>query len=208
MTSGISRIRFPEDEKKIPWLASLLEGYSIIDRGIAAALKKERKRGNVKLACMRGCSSCCRTHRDIPVYGPELAGIFWYCREKLQPEVKKAIQGRLARHGPEAPCPFLYADACSIHPLRPSACRQFNVFNSPCAPGEDPFFTRRQDVLTPVRDYARRAFALLLPFYGMNDPAFRTDDIIEEVINTRALNLQDYDWRALAESLKDLDNAS
>ncbi|MBS1114086.1 MAG: hypothetical protein H6Q92_1849, partial [Nitrospirae bacterium] len=37
-------------------------------------------------------------------------------------------------------------------------CRQFNVFGSPCAEGEDPYYTRREDVLLPIKQYTDRAF--------------------------------------------------
>lgn len=35
-----------------------------------------------------------------------------------------------------------------------------------CAPGEDAFHTRRQNVLTPIRSYKDMALEITVPFYG------------------------------------------
>lgn len=59
------RFSFPEDEKIYDWLSPLLNAYYIVYKGIAEAIKREKKR---KVACRKGCSSCCRTHKTIPVY--------------------------------------------------------------------------------------------------------------------------------------------
>jgi Fe-S-cluster containining protein len=66
---------------------------------------------------------------------------------------RDVLRDRLAHSAAGGACPFLIDKACSIHPVRPIGCRQFNVFTAPCAPGEDPYYTRRDDVLVPVADY-------------------------------------------------------
>ncbi len=193
------RIRFPE-EAKFSWLPMLLDAYAVFDEGVSVAVaREEARRKTAKLACREGCGSCCTTHKDIPVYPLELAGIYWYASEKLPPEEKTALAKRLLKnHGWEAPCPFLIEkNSCSIHPMRPAACRQFNVFGRPCAEGEDPFYTRRHDVLTPIREYAGRAFYIMLPFYGITGRQARLKAVQNNLLHTQAVNLRTYNWSNL-----------
>jgi Fe-S-cluster containining protein len=191
------RVKFPE-EKKFPWLSVLLDACAVIDKGVASAIKKEKKRG-MRLACKRGCSNCCRTHTDIPLYPLEATGIYWYCTEKIKDgHVREILKKQLKEHVNGPPCPFLIEDACSIHPVRPVACRQFNVFGAPCAPGEDPFFTRRDEVLTPIKEFTDRAFYIMLPFYGITAEEDRRLAIKNQFLHTQAINLQEYGWQKLA----------
>ncbi|GAB4388461.1 MAG: YkgJ family cysteine cluster protein [Thermodesulfovibrionales bacterium] len=189
------RARFPE-ESRLKWLPPLLDAYALIDKGIEIAVGREEARRKDGLACRRGCSSCCRTHSDIPVYPHELMGIYWFVTEKMPAPERLEVKARLEGHEGRPPCPFLVGGACSIHVVRPAACRQFNVFGTPCAEGEDPFFTRRKDVLTPIQDYADRAFAAVLTLYR---PDVRAGDLEEarKIIHTEARNLQAHDWREL-----------
>jgi Fe-S-cluster containining protein len=89
-------------------------------------------------------------------------------------------------------------DACAIHPFRPLACRHLNVFGARCGPDEDAFHTRRGDVLIPPREITDRAFAVMLPFYGITDRK-----AIEHAVRTRMLDslariLQHCPWSELA----------
>ena len=197
-----ARASFAE-EKKFLWLPLLLNAYWITDKGVQSRLKKEKKRGR-KLACKKGCSNCCRAHTDIPVYPIELAGIYWYMAEKIDALARRQILENLATRkekgsgGP--PCPFLVDGACAIHVIRPMACRHFNVLDTPCAPGEDPFFARREDVAPPSGEYTHNAFAATLPFYGIGPD---TDEILAvgRLRNTQAVNLIEYNWTRLVEIL-------
>jgi hypothetical protein len=74
------RQSFSDDENVYPWLSMLLDAYFIVDKGIAQAIASEQQKDRV-VACSMGCSSCCRTHKDIPVYPLELVGISWYVTE-------------------------------------------------------------------------------------------------------------------------------
>jgi Fe-S-cluster containining protein len=195
-TNSLSRrVHFPEDEKRIPWLSRLLDAYAIADTGIAIALRDEDKKRKKKLACGKGCGNCCEHQKDLPLYPHELVGIYWYVAEKLAAPVRDALKGRLAAHTADAPCPFLIDGSCSIHPLRPIGCRQFNVFTTPCAPGEDPYYTRRDDVLVPLVDYTDRAFAAVVPFYNMKTEGDTSKDI--RLIRSQIMNLQTFDWKKL-----------
>ncbi len=193
--SGLTRrISFPEDEKNIPWLPLLLEAYAITDTGVRVAIRNEEKQRKVRLACGKGCGNCCVHQRDIPLYPHELVGIYWFVSEKLDPAVRDMLKDRLSAHGKDSPCPFVIDGSCVIHPLRPIGCRQFNVFTTPCAPEEDPYFTRRDDVLTPIGEYTDRAFAAVLPFYNMKREG---DPAAIRLIRSQIMNLQAFDWNKL-----------
>ncbi len=194
--SGLSRrLHFPEDEKRLPWLPLLLDSYAIADTGVTVAVRNEEKRRKVKLACGKGCGHCCVHQRDIPLYPHELVGIYWYVSEKLTPSARDLLKNRLIAHTTDSPCPFLADGSCSIHPLRPIGCRQFNVFATPCAPGEDPYFTRRGDVLMPTADYTDRAFAAVLPVYNMKKEGDTAAAV--KLLRSQIMNLRAFDWKKL-----------
>jgi Fe-S-cluster containining protein len=187
-----ARVEFPEDERKFDWLPMLLDAYAIVDTGVSIAVKEFEAEHNVKLACRKGCDSCCRT--DVPLYPLELVGIYWYAAEKITGEARKTLKERLLFHAKAKPCPFLSEGACSIHPIRPVSCRQFNVFVNPCSAGEDPYFTRREDVLTPKREYTNEAFKVMLPFYKVNEAR---QEHIDRIIHEEIINLKKVDWKKL-----------
>jgi Fe-S-cluster containining protein len=194
----LARLEFPEDEKRQPWLSALLEAYAVMDEGVSIAIAGGENRSGKRLACRKGCDSCCRTQTDIPVYPLELVGLYWFCNEKIEGPEREVLRERLEGHCSGMPCPFLIDGACSIHPMRPLACRQFNVLGSQCAEGEDPFFTRREDVLDPVEEFTHRAFFIMLPFYGVTDEAMRRHVIKNGLIHAQAANLKSFDWKRLA----------
>lgn len=199
--SGLSRrLHFPQDEKRLPWLPMLLDAYAIADTGINVAIRDEENRRKVRLACGKGCGSCCVHQRDIPLYPHELVGIYWYVTEKLSPAARDVLKRQLAAHTPYSPCPFLIEGTCSIHPLRPLGCRQFNVFTTPCAQGEDPYHTRREDVLTPIQDYTDRVFAAVLPFYDLKKESDTGKAV--RLIRSQIMNLQTFDWNRLVAIIK------
>lgn len=199
---GLSRrLHFPEDEKRLPWLPLLLDAFAIIDTGVAIAIRDAGKKQRKKIACSRGCDVCCR-QKDIPVYPHELVGIYWFASEKLEPSIRDVVKKQLAEHAPGSPCPFLIEHACAIHPLRPVSCRQFNVFTAPCAPGEDPYYSRREDVLVPLSDYTDRSFANLRALYrlkGEQDSAR-----VVRLIRSQISNLQEYDWAKLVTVIEEV----
>lgn len=198
------RVRFPEDEARFSWLPTLLDAYEIIDKGVAVSIEDEKKKRRVKLACRKGCGNCCQTHRDIPVYPHEIVGIYWFAVEKTAGPVREVLKRQLSDHSDGHACPFLVDGSCSIHPLRPAACRQFNVFDRPCAGGEDPYYSRREDVLTPIRGYTNKAFSVILPFYGIADGSDESL-AVSNIIHTRAVNLQTYSWKKLAGIMDEFD---
>jgi Fe-S-cluster containining protein len=207
-TDGSYRLRFPEDEQRHSWLPMLLDAYAIIDCGITLAIKREERRRNVTLACRKGCDHCCHTHKDIPLFPLEMVGIYWFGIEKPGPPVREILMVQLLKYERGACCPFLIQGACAIHPVRPVSCRQFNVFNRPCGKGEDPYYTRREDVLTPPREYTERAFSVMLPFYGITGREDRLRAIRENVIHSQVSNLKSCDWKGLGKRMESFDTGA
>jgi Fe-S-cluster containining protein len=199
------RLSFPEDEKKRPWLPLILEAFAIIDRGISGAIQEHEKKFKTRPACSKGCGPCCRTHKDIPLYPLEMVAIYWHAIEKLEQPLRGMVKKQLLEHKKGEACPFLLEGACSIHPFRPIACRQFNVFGAPCAEGEDPYYTRRKDVLTPLEKYTHQAIMVMLPFYGITDEAAKTRAVKNGFIHTQVRVLQSCDWTELARRMDDFD---
>jgi Fe-S-cluster containining protein len=193
------RISFPESEEAHPWLTMLLDAYQIFDEGIAKAIKRDEKKGRV-LACKKGCSACCYTQTTIPVYPLELVGMAWYATEKVKNKTRKKLVEHLKNY---KSCPFLIDDVCSIYPLRPAACRHFNVFDRVCERGEDAYYTRREDVLTPIDEYKDRAFNVMLPFYGATNRAKRRQVLKSGAIHTKATPILDCNWSTLPDKMKE-----
>lgn len=194
------RLHYPQDEKRIAWLSLLLDAYAIADTGVAVAIRDEEKKRKRKLACGKGCGNCCAHQKDLPLYPHELVGIYWYVIEKTVPPARDILKDRLANHVFGSACPFLIDDSCSIHPVRPVGCRQFNVFTTPCRPGEDPYYTRRDDVLVPLTDYTDRSFEAVLGFYP--DLRHAEPERAMTKVRSQIMNLQSYDWKKLASLLE------
>jgi len=191
------RCVYPEAEAAQPWLKALLDAYRTIDQGVHEAVRREERQGR-RLACGRGCAACCRSHKDIPIYPLELMGLYWYCIEQLSGARGARVRDQLANAEGLDACPFLVDEACSVHPLRPMACRQFNVFDRVCAEGEDAYHSRRRDVMTPIRRFSDAAFDQLLPFYGVKSKPERRAAIRSGRVHALARSLRGVDWSRLA----------
>jgi len=199
-----ARLSFSADESRHAWLGMLLEAYHIIDKGVAEGIRREELQGRT-LACCKGCAACCRSHKTIPVYPLELAGMTWYATEKLKEPLRSGLRNQLENHRELDSCPFLVGDVCSVHPLRPVACRQFYVFGRVCMEGEDAFYTRRNDVLTPFGKYTDAAFDVMLPFYGVEKKAERKKAIKEGAMHQVARIMNSLNWASLAEKMDAFD---
>ncbi|SCZ62056.1 YkgJ family cysteine cluster protein [Thiohalomonas denitrificans] len=202
--SGPERLRFPEAEERHEWLPYLLEAYYATDQGVHEAIRREQRQGRT-LACGKGCGNCCETHTTIPVYPLELIGLYWYATEQLGGETRERLRDSLRTFEKGAPCPFLLDGGCAVHPMRPMACRHFNVFGQSCAKGEDAYHTRRKDVLTPIRRYQDEAFFHLLPFHGVKSKAERRRAIKKGTVHALAKVLQELDWDRLADRMDAFD---
>lgn len=196
------RCRFPESEARLTWLALLLDAYSVVDQGVDKEIEKASTTAGRSLACHKGCANCCRVHAAIPVYPLEMAGIAWFCTEEVAGDEREVLIRQLECFEEGQPCPFLVRDVCVIHPLRPMACRQFNVFDTPCAENEDPFYNRRDDVLTPSEAFKNKALWVTLPFYGLVDEQDKDIAIKENHIHRQVRVLQQCNWRELAKKMR------
>jgi Fe-S-cluster containining protein len=131
---------------------------------VALALRREAQ-GGARLSCGKGCGVCCC--QLVPLAAPEAFFLFEYV-QSLPPGRRHTIAARFAtireamkkaglverlerleatlEHRALAqdywrlqmPCPFLEENSCSIHPLRPCSCREYNV-TSPAALCANPF---------------------------------------------------------------------
>ncbi len=188
--------------KQHAWLGMLAEAYRIADEGVVEVTRQAEEHGH-SVACRKGCAACCRAHTEIPVFQPEVMGITWYVVEKLQGPVRERLHQQLVAHTPEATaCPFLIDDACSVHPVRPLACRQFNVLDRVCEEGEDAWYTRRDDVLMPLDEYKHAALGELLPFHGITDPGSQQVAVLSGRAYELARALREYDWSQLAQKME------
>ena len=207
ITATSARIQFPTDEARQPWLKLLLDMQQLADHAVSEGIQRETRKGK-SLACARGCASCCRTHTDIPVYPLELMGIAWYAAEKLEAPIRAQVQAQLQQHATRDACPFLVDETCAIHPLRPMACRHFNVFGHQCAPGEDAFHTRREAVLTPVKALKDKALRVMLRYHGIKSETERRRQVETGEIHRLAQSLRDLRWETLAARMDAFDKIS
>ena len=199
------RLSFPEDEKRQGWLPMLLDAYCSADTGVAEGIRRQERKGRV-LACRRGCSACCRTHRTIPVYPLELVGLSWYVTEKLADPVREKLKVSLRVYKAGDACPFLLEDVCAVHAMRPLACRHFNVFDKACDEGEDAFYTRRRDVMTPLKRYMDEALDCMLPFHGVTRKSERRQAIQTGAMHSVARVMADLEWNSLADKMEAYDS--
>lgn len=201
------RLKFREDEKRFPWLKTLLNAYSIIDKGVSAAISREHKQGR-ELACAKGCSNCCATHQDIPVYPLELMGMSWFVVEQVKSPLRQRLKHQLENANTLNSCPFLLEGACSIHPMRPAACRQFNVLDTACATGEDAYHTRKHDVMKPIQRFMDDAFDSMLPFYGIKKKAERQKAIKQGALHSLAKAMRECNWESMPARMDAFDKAA
>ncbi len=200
----IKRPSYPDDEKLHSWLPVLLEAYHIVDKGITGAIASEEKKGR-KLACRKQCTSCCRTQEGLPVYPLELVGMSWFSVEKISGAVRETLREQLVSFDTKGQCPFLIKGECVVYSMRPLGCRQFNVFGSPCAEDEDPYYSRRDDVLNPVKKHVDQAFYIMLPFYGISNESERKRVIENGEIHEMVKAMNECNWKSLAEKMDEFD---
>jgi hypothetical protein len=191
LPSPLARLRFAEAEARLPWLGPLLEAYARVDASVREALEAAGR----PAACAPGCAACCS--HPVMATACEVAGLAWYAAEMTDPARRPELAAALGRGG--AACPFLLdRGRCAAYALRPAACRRYVVLSRACAPGEDPTAGRPADVLAPDRSALREAHRLMLPYFGVLDPAEQDRALAQGLLLRRASPLQAMDWRRLA----------
>lgn len=156
-------------------LANLVPPMQQLCNGIVElAIKREIASGSA-ISCKKGCGVCCC--QLVPLSAPEAFFLYGYIKslpterrtiiESRFNEIRKAMDSagiieRLLKiedtkeHKVLAwdyfklamPCPFLEDSSCSIHPIRPFACREYNV-TSPAELCVDPFNNKIQRIKIP-----------------------------------------------------------
>ncbi len=195
------RLHYQKDEEKNDWLQMLFDSYFIADKGIYEGIKQQTT-NNKQLACAKGCSNCCKTHISIPIYPLEIIGLYWYCVEKIKDDNKQTLINQLRDFSKGKVCPFLINDICSIHEMRPLACRHFIVFDKVCDVGEDAYYTRRDDVLTPIKKNQEDALAALLPFHNVKQKSKQRKAMKDGLIHNLAQDMQEIEWKKLADRME------
>jgi Fe-S-cluster containining protein len=166
---------------------------AVDERLIGMAVASEARQGR-QVSCRKGCGACC--HQAVPL-SPAEAWMIADVVASLPAERRKetlerfdAARNRLAEAGfgerslhraeesevlklgldyfrLQIPCPFLVDEACSIHPNRPSACREFLV-SSPAENCSDP---ASQDIRSiPMAAILTEALSKVSALVMENDP--------------------------------------
>lgn len=145
-------LALPPRPMRLPELALGFLGISskLTDRSV----EREEREGRT-LSCRKGCGACCRQVVPLsppeawlvsdlvgglqPVRRAEVRAAFAAAAETLDKAgVKAALGARMERVEQMTaaamdyfrlgiPCPFLRDEACAIHPMRPSICREYMV---------------------------------------------------------------------------------
>jgi Fe-S-cluster containining protein len=203
------RKRYPEDEKRYPWLSILLNTYHLIDIEYLKYINEDQKKRNKRIACKKGCYTCCIKH-SVPISQPEIQGISWYVIEKLKGLLRVRVKEQLKMFNEIEHCPFLVNKVCAIYPVRPIACRVFFVYTRPCLPDEDLLSSRLSDILPPNREISKKSALVLFPLFEITE----LDEQIEAFENGLLLELSrpmhEIDWSAMSEGIAifDLRNRS
>lgn len=188
-----------------PWLDLLRKAYSHIDRSVTLAVAAQSARLGGRLACGPHCAACCR--QPIPASAPELAGALWHLETICDAHTRSAVR-RTMQAPATLQCPFLVDDACAVYPLRFMACRQFAVFFTACAPGEDVWRTRNHHLLVPEPVNKLRAFALLARLLGSPQTEPSDDDAVRALIIRSTRPVQAWDLSKPSAYLRWMDEAS
>lgn len=186
-----------EDEEKYDWLPMLLDAYKIADDGTAKCLKASGKGS----PCSKGCYACC-LNPSVPINPIEIAGISWYCAEKITGQLRKKLKQKLLKHNDDSlECLFLIEGSCSIYPLRPLACRQFYVFGEKCKPFEDILKTRPQDILRFDRKYAKKVAMKILPFFEIFKDSDKIKAFDDGFIMAVSIEMHRLDWKEIYKNM-------
>ncbi len=181
-------------------LTIILDAYQISDSLTQAHLAQVGP-----VMCKKGCSNCCK-NPTVPFTEPELIGILWYAIEKLKSPLRERVKQRLYAHQTSLECPFLVDDECSVYEMRPLICRQFYIKNKTCAPHEDIFTDRPDDIVAPIQSIAEASLLRLLDFWPRASSEDKQALLESGVIDDLTVNMHEYDWVELAKTMDAFDH--
>jgi Fe-S-cluster containining protein len=134
---------------------------SLDDSLISAAVAQQLTPEGRTVSCKAGCGACCRQMVPLSIFEAEALGDWIRTLpEPQQQELERRFQNALRKFAASGlidrmvneewlartesardlaikylyervPCPFLVDESCSIHPIRPLACREYLVSSSP-----------------------------------------------------------------------------
>lgn len=197
MPPGRHRIRLVGAEAEPSWLGAVLDAYAVVDADVERVVAL-RVRGGESLACVAGCFQCCI--QPVPLTKYEIMAIGWYLAHGAVPGALDAVAAARHRRGGSWACPMLQDGGCVAYPVRPIACRRFNVLGRPCLVGEITEATRPGDMLAPGEGALRRAMALLLPLAGVAPKDMRRA-LDERLLHNEAVLIQGVDWEAVVQGV-------
>lgn len=187
-------------EQQYNWLTPMLDAYAIHEDGLAKELARETEKRGQSVACGRGCAACC-DNASVPITPFEMRVVSWYVSEELPEAVQDRLKPRLLRDNTRADCPFLLDRECSIHPVRPLACRGMVVFRKACEPHEHVVETRPEDIFIQSRDLSRKVGLRVLDSTSWPNNTSKRDAFERGVIPQIAKQIHELDWSVIARSI-------
>lgn len=142
-------------------LTQLLPIIQNFENAIVGRVSEEAERAGSPISCRAGCGACCRQLVPLNIFEAEaltdwmhtlseeqqavLAARFHHTLTALRDAgvIDKILNSEhVIEEGPTTqlaidyfhagvPCPFLQDESCSIHPIRPLACREYLVVSPP-----------------------------------------------------------------------------
>ena len=161
-------------------LTQLLPVIQNLENAIIGRIGEEATQAGTPISCRAGCGACCRQMVPLSYFEAEaladwfntlpaerrveLEGRFHrgllglrdagvidrLLDDQATLEEEAAIQLAIDYFRAGVPCPFLEDESCSIHPIRPLACREYLV-TSPPALCRDPSLNTVAGVQLPLR---------------------------------------------------------
>ncbi len=196
-----SKLKYPNFEAKYPWLSILFKAYYRNDVGIYKELKIFTKESRRKIACKKGCFTCC-LNPVVPITLIELMGISWYISEIIDDfAIREQLKGQMLQNKETPVCPFLINNECSIYPIRPIACREFFMTGLPCRPNEDPIVSRPNDIWFPSRNIARKTAMELLSFYDFQTDTEKLRAYEAGYISQNSSDMHSIDWSQMISTM-------
>lgn len=161
-------------------LTELLPILQNLENAIIGRVAEEAEAAGTPISCCAGCGACCRQMVPVSLFEAEaLNAWIRTLPEDRQAEIERRFHRALATlrdagiiekiletdwaqiegkatglavdyfHA-GVPCPFLVDESCSIHPIRPLACREYLVTSSPelC---RDPSVNEVSGVILPTK---------------------------------------------------------
>ena len=156
------------------------------------------------VACEKGCFQCCIS-QYVPVTPPESLGISWYVSEAMDEVERDRLFERLKYRDNSFGCPFLMAGICSIHPVRPLACRKFIVYGVQCSSADgDPFYNRPEDMHPNFNERNLKIAMRFLdsPVYEFPTEAVKMAAYKNGLLNDSIPAVNSIDWIGFIEATK------